>query len=108
MWLKITTNYSPNFSPQKRKKKNIKFIILHYTGMKKETLAIDKLCNPSSKVSAHYFIKKNGKILNLIPDLYEAWHAGKSRWKRFKSINRYSIGIEIHNSGHDHLLENYT
>ena len=98
----MITNYSPNFSLPKRSKNKIKFIILHYTGMKKESLAIKRLCNPDSKVSAHYFIKNNGKILNFVPDLYEAWHAGKSSWKKFQSLNKYSIGIEINNPGHDH------
>ena len=107
MWLKITNNYSPNFNLPKRSKQNIKFIILHYTGMKKESSAIKKLCDEKSNVSAHYFIKKNGNILNLVPDLYEAWHAGISSWKSFKSLNKYSIGIEIQNSGHDHFNENY-
>jgi N-acetylmuramoyl-L-alanine amidase len=108
MWLKITNNYSPNFSLPKRSKKSIKFIILHYTGMKKESSAIKRLCDFSSKVSAHYFIKKNGDILNLVPDLYEAWHAGKSKWKTVKSLNRYSLGIEIQNSGHDNNYENFS
>ena len=70
--------------------------------MKSQAKAIERLCDSSSKVSAHYFIKDNGKLLNLVPDLYEAWHAGKSGWKNFNSLNRYSIGIEINNPGHDH------
>ena len=107
MWLKITNNYSPNFSLPKRSKKKIKFIILHYTGMKKETLAIKRLCDLKAKVSSHYFIKKNGKILQLVPDLYEAWHAGKSSWKKHNHLNKSSIGIEIHNSGHDNFYENF-
>tara|TARA_B100000945_G_scaffold295058_1_gene272246 strand:+ start:504 stop:1220 length:717 start_codon:yes stop_codon:yes gene_type:complete len=102
MWPKTTTTYSPNFSLPKRSKNQIKFIILHYTGMRKESSAIKKLCNLNSKVSAHYFIKNNGQILNLVPDLYKAWHAGNSQWKTFKSINKYSIGIEINNPGHNY------
>lgn len=108
MWLKITRNYSPNFKLQKRSKQKIKFIILHYTGMKNEISAIKRLCDLNSKVSAHYFIKKNGDILNLVPDLYEAWHAGVSRWKKLKSLNRHSIGIEIQNSGHSNKYENFS
>jgi len=108
MWPKITTNYSPNFNLPKRTKKTIKFVIIHYTGMKKESSAIKKLCDFNSKVSAHYFIKKNGNILNLVPDLYEAWHAGKSSWKNFKSINKYSIGIEIQNPGHFYSYEKFS
>ena len=108
MWLKITNNYSPNFNTPKRQKKNIKYIIIHYTGMNDELLALNRLTNTKSKVSAHYFIKKNGKILNLVPDLYEAWHAGKSNWKNIQSLNRYSIGIEIQNSGHENLYEKFS
>ena len=56
--MKISTNYSPNFDIKKRKPKQIKFIIFHYTGMRKELEAIRKLRNENSKVSSHYFIKK--------------------------------------------------
>ena len=108
MWLKITSNYSPNFSTPKRQKKNIKYIIIHYTGMKNELTALNRLTDYKSKVSAHYFIKRNGKIINLVPDLYEAWHAGKSNWKNIQSLNRYSIGVEIQNSGHENLYEKYS
>ena len=108
MWLKITQNYSPNFNTPKRQKKNIKYIIIHYTGMKNELSALNRLTDYKSKVSAHYFIKKNGKIINLVPDLYEAWHAGKSNWKNIQSLNRYSIGVEIQNSGHENLYEKYS
>ena len=98
----MSSNYSINFNTPKRSKKLIKFIVVHYTGMKSQSQAIKKLCDSRSKVSAHYFIKDDGKIINLVPDLYEAWHAGKSSWKNLKKLNRYSIGIEINNPGHDH------
>lgn len=100
--LNLTRNYSINFSLPKRHKKTIKFLIIHYTGMKTETSAIKKLLNPKSKVSSHYFIKDNGQIINFVPDEYIAWHAGQSYWKNFKSLNKYSIGIEINNPGHTH------
>ena len=95
-----TFNYSPNFDIKKRKKKEIKFLIFHYTGMKKEIDAINKLTNQESKVSSHYLIKKNGEILKLVPDLYISWHAGVSCWKNYKSLNKHSLGIEISNPGH--------
>ena len=105
--VKIDKNYSPNFSLPKRKKKNIKFIILHYTGMKKEKEVSKRFCDEKSKVSAHYLVKKNGQVINFVPDLYEAWHAGKSKWKKIQSLNKYSIGIEIQNQGHDNKYENF-
>ena len=102
MGINLTKEYSLNFSLPKRVKKNLKFIVIHYTGMKKESEAIDRLCDPKFKVSSHYFIKYNGNILNLVPDLYTSWHAGKSRWGKYNSLNKYSIGIEISNPGHNY------
>ena len=101
MALKTILNYSPNFNPKKRIFKKIKFIIFHYTGMKSESGAINKLTNIQSEVSSHFLIKKNGEIIKLVPDLYIAWHAGKSSWKNYKSLNKNSIGIEITNPGHE-------
>ena len=43
--------------------------------MRKESDAINKLTRIQSEVSSHYFIKKNGDIVMLVPDLYVAWHA---------------------------------
>ena len=99
--LNLPKYYSINFNLPKRNRKKIIFIILHYTGKKKESAAIKRLCDPKSKVSSHYFIKNSGEVLSLVPDLYEAWHAGVSSWQKLKSLNKYSIGIEINNPGHD-------
>ena len=108
MRLKIFSNYSPSFNPIKRQKTQIEFLIFHYTGMKKEFNAIKKLTNFKSDVSCHYFIKNNGETSVMVPDLYVAWHAGKSRWKHYKSLNKYSIGIEINNPGHDYNYKKFS
>ena len=99
--------YSQNFDPIKRKKVNIKFLVFHYTGMKTEKSALKRLSSNYSKVSCHYFIKKNGDIINLVPDLYVSWHAGISRWKKLKKLNKFSIGIEIHNPGHQYGYQRF-
>ena len=62
--LNLTRYYSINFDLLKRSKRSIKFIIIHYTGMKKESDAIKRLCDPKSKVSAHYFIKNNDRAFH--------------------------------------------
>ena len=108
MALKTILNYSPNFYSKKRVYNQVKFIIFHYTGMNNESDAIKKLTNIQSEVSSHYLIKKNGVIVVMVPDLYVAWHAGKSSWKSFKSLNKNSIGIEISNPGHDHNYINFS
>ncbi len=104
----IKLNYSPNFETKKRKIKEIKFLIFHYTGMKKEKDAINRLTNIKSKVSSHYVIKKNGEIVLLVPELYIAWHAGISTWKNYKNLNKNSIGIEICNPGHNFKYKKYS
>ena len=108
MAIKTTFNYSLNFSPKKRHKKQIKFIIIHYTGMKKESEAIERLTDINSEVSSHYLIKNSGDVMVLVPDLYIAWHAGKSNWKNFNSLNKNSIGIEISNSGHQYNYKKFS
>ena len=108
MALKTILNYSPSFNPKKRIFEQIKFIIFHYTGMKKESKAINKLTNIQSEVSCHYLIKNNGEIVKMVPDLYIAWHAGESLWRNYKSLNQNSIGIEITNPGHEHGYKKFT
>ena len=104
---KMSINYSPNFNSKKRSFSKVKYIIFHYTGMKSEIGAIKKLTNKNSKVSCHYFIKENGEIIRMIPDLYEAWHAGISFWKKDKLLNSKSIGIEVSNPGHNHGYKDF-
>ena len=108
MAIKTEFNYSPNFSLTKRNSRQIKYLIFHYTGMKKESKALKKLTKIQSEVSSHYLIKNNGDIVLLVPDLYIAWHAGKSSWKNYESLNKYSIGIEISNPGHQFSYKKYS
>ena len=102
-----SANYSPNFDISNKKKRNIKYLIFHYTGMKNEIKAIERLTSLKSKVSCHYFVKNNGSILKILPDKYISWHAGKSCWKGTKNLNKFSIGIEIQNPGHNHGYKKY-
>ncbi len=76
--------------------------------MKRETDAINRLIGMQSEVSAHYLIKNNGEIVVMVPDLYIAWHAGRSSWKNYDSLNKYSIGIEISNPGHQFKYKKYS
>ena len=108
MPIKTSLNYSPNFSTSARNKKKIKYIVYHYTGMRSENKAVKRLTDDNSNVSCHYFIKRNGQIILMVPELYEAWHAGKSKWKKDISLNKNSIGVEISNKGHEFGYQNYS
>ena len=108
MNINTTLNYSPNFDIKKRKFGQIKFIIFHYTGMKNDKEAINRLTDFKSKVSSHFLIRDNGKIITLVPELYVSWHAGISSWQNYKSLNKHSIGIEISNPGHDNKYKKFS
>ena len=86
MLIKFKKYYSPNFEIKKRRKKAIKFIILHYTGMRKEKSALNRLTSFNTNVSCHYFINNKGEVFNLVPELYTSWHAGKSDWRGRKIL----------------------
>ena len=88
---------SPNFDTVSKRK--IKYIIIHYTGMKDQISAIQKLQSKVAKVSCHYLISKRGNIFQLVKDENVAWHAGKSQWLTDLNLNLKSIGIELVNNG---------
>ena len=99
--MKIKNDLSPNYSKKTRLKRDIKFVIIHYTGMQSEIESIKKLKNIKSKVSCHYFINRKGLITQMVNDNKVAWHAGKSKWKNFKNLNEHSVGVELQNKGHE-------
>lgn len=86
---------SPNHS---QRQGNIELVIIHFTEINFEDTLV-RLCDPQAKVSAHYVIKADGEIFNLIDDSRAAWHAGESFWGNRNKLNDYSVGIELDNDG---------
>ena len=76
-------------------------ILLHYTGMQSGDAALTRLCTRESKVSAHYVVFEDGRIVQCVPESMRAWHAGVSSWAGETDINSRSIGVEIVNPGHE-------
>jgi N-acetylmuramoyl-L-alanine amidase len=79
----------------------IDMLVLHYTGIKTAAAALERLCDPDARVSAHYFIEENGRIWRLVPENRRAFHAGVSCWEGESDLNAVSLGIEIVNPGHE-------
>ena len=104
----INSNYSPNFSKKNRLKKDIRFVIIHYTGMQSEIESIKRLKNRKFKVSCHYLINRKGRIIQMVEEKKIAWHAGKSKWKKLKNLNKNSLGIELVNKGHQFGYQSYS
>jgi N-acetyl-anhydromuramoyl-L-alanine amidase len=51
------------------------------------------------KVSAHFFLRRNGQLIQFVDCDKRAWHAGVSKFLGMERCNDFSIGIEIEGSG---------
>src|SRR5690242_9257313 len=91
---------SPNHS-ERRGVTRPDMILLHYTGMTSAQDALRRLCDTQAKVSCHYLVFEDGRVVQLVPEARRAWHAGVSVWQGETDINSRSIGVEIANPGHD-------
>jgi N-acetylmuramoyl-L-alanine amidase len=91
---------SPNHD--ERAGKPIDILLLHYTGMPSAEGAVKWLSDPSSRVSSHYLVDEDGRVVRLVDEARRAWHAGRSFWAGETDINARSIGIEIVNPGHEY------
>ena len=90
---------SPNFDDRKHP---VSLLVLHYTGMESGDAALARMRDPEAKVSAHYMVREDGRIVRLVAENGRAWHAGVSRWQGLDDLNSRSVGIEIVNGGHDY------
>jgi len=89
---------SPNHEPRHAR---VDILVQHYTGMTTEEEALARMVDREAKVSAHYFVYEDGRIVQMVPESLRAWHAGVGSWKHATDINARSIGIEIANPGHE-------
>jgi N-acetylmuramoyl-L-alanine amidase len=89
---------SPNFDARSSA---ISMVVLHYTGMEDGQAALDRLCDPDAKVSAHYLIDEDGRIVRMVAEDKRAWHAGASYWRGVQGVNDCSVGIEMVNPGQE-------
>jgi len=75
------------------------YLIQHFDASPNATGAISWMISPKSKVSAHLHIDREGNITQLVAFNRIAFHAGVSEWRDLIGLNKYSIGIEIQNTG---------
>lgn len=110
-WSGAQTRPSPNFGPRPAGTR-ITLVVLHsislppgqYGGDAVERLFTNRLDadeHPSYgslrglQVSAHFFLRRDGTLLQFVSCDDRAWHAGQSRWRGRDNCNDYSIGIEL-------------
>jgi N-acetylmuramoyl-L-alanine amidase len=85
---------SPNFDARRAN-----LVIIHHTSDATVDEALRTLTSPMSKVSAHYLIARDGRIIQLVEENDRAWHAGLSWWGGVTDVNSVSLGIELDNDG---------
>jgi N-acetylmuramoyl-L-alanine amidase len=123
--MQIEERPSPNHEPRTRP---VDLVVLHYTGMQNAEIALARLTDPAplagrypgpwqapdadpaaalARVSAHYVVTEDGRVVRCVGEDRVAWHAGISFWAGESGVNARSIGIEIVNGGHDFGLPPY-
>ena len=104
---------SPNFDA--RPSDEIDMVVIHnislppniYAGSGVVELFTNKL-NPDEhpyyaeiykrKVSSHFFIRRDGELMQFVSCLARAWHAGASNWQGRERCNDFSVGVELEGS----------
>lgn len=75
-------------------------LVIHYTAGRSYQESIDNVfMNPGVSASTHILIGKEAQVIQLVDFNTRAWHAGKSAWHGKKSVNGFSLSIELDNFG---------
>ncbi len=102
---------SPNFGPRPEGT-SVSLIVVHsislppgiYGGTEVEALFTNRLdCDAHPyferlrglEVSSHFFVRRDGEVVQFVAAGERAWHAGASRWLGRDNCNDFSIGIEL-------------
>jgi AmpD protein len=110
-WWRAVRCRSPNFN-SRPVKGDVSLVVLHsislppgvYGGDGIEQLFANQLdwdAHPyfasirDLRVSAHFVIRRDGKLLQFVSCDERAWHAGNSTWRGRSNCNDYSIGVEL-------------
>lgn len=121
-WLSVARQVpSPNFN--KRPDGSIvDLLVIHnislppgeYGGSEVEDFFLNKLdttAHPYFKkiegvaVSAHFFIRRDGELVQFVSLDDRAWHAGESCFAEVNNCNDYSIGVELEGTDHEPYSE---
>lgn len=81
-----------------------RFLIMHYTGGSTAQSSVDWFADPTSRVSAHITIERDGTLHQSVSFSDRAWHCGSSRWPTrsghaVSGLNAHALGIELANAG---------
>lgn len=77
------------------------FVMIHHTSQSSLAQTIRTFQLPHTKVSSHYVIGRDGRVVQMLNDYMRAWHAGRGKWGNITDMNSVSIGIELDNNGRE-------
>lgn len=75
------------------------FVMIHHTSQANLAQTIRTFQLPHTKVSSHYVIGRDGRVVQMLNDYLRGWHAGRGKWGSITDMNSVSIGIELDNNG---------
>ena len=75
------------------------FVMIHHTSQANLAQTIRTFQLPHTKVSSHYVIGRDGRVVQMLNDYLRGWHAGRGKWGAITDMNSVSIGIELDNNG---------
>lgn len=75
------------------------YVMIHHTAQDSLAQTVKTFHSAKAGVSSHYVISRNGKIVQMVNDLYRGHHAGAGKWGNDTDLNSSSIGIELDNNG---------
>lgn len=75
------------------------YVMIHHTAQNSLDQTVKTFHNQKVGVSSHYVIGRDGKIVQMVNDLFRAHHAGAGKWGNDTDLNSSSIGIELDNNG---------
>jgi AmpD protein len=110
-WRQARVAASPNFEARPADV-DISLVVLHaislppavFTGACVEDFFLNRLDHHAHpyfetlagvRVSAHFFIRRTGEVIQFVSVFDRAWHAGASAWRGREKCNDYSVGIEL-------------
>ncbi|TCV11856.1 N-acetylmuramoyl-L-alanine amidase [Sphingobacterium alimentarium] len=75
------------------------YVMIHHTAQDSLGQTVKTFHSARAGVSSHYVIGRDGKIVQMVNDLYRGHHAGAGKWGNDTDLNSSSIGIELDNNG---------
>ena len=75
----------------------IRLIVLHADASPSEKGTLAWFMDPTSKVSYHVLVGRQGTVYRIVDESRRAWHAGVSSWPGITDVNGASLGLSFAN-----------